>query len=463
MDRITQLQQVFDSVSKEELLQFFQSQAYTNESLALALIEAYWHPAEKDYSALVEQCFAHPAVSKQGFGRLYSWTAIMKDTRALMNKVQDLYESGDALSAVEIAQLFLFKACDTYMSDCGHIVLSIGNTYDYIRSFVKDIDCAKEILVRALVQDDLIDEYTQQGLAKELIEQLKPLKQAPFLEAAKLTEDLKPRAFSAKRYLTYINKKIESVYNSYDQEKFIQRKVEFLKRQNNHEEVVQTYERWLKTGEVRAAYANYLIERENYTRALEVMDITMDDCYYYSNNFDEQTKQVLDKLGDQQFTIKWLRHRFYRTERKQKFYEWLKEAIPASEWKAFIDEILKEADVAFKHDFDDIEAQIYVERKEYDRLMDYFRRQTYNLDNNLVNYGHYLSEDHQAELIDLIVENTKRRAPECKRSKEYAFMVARWCKLLQICPKVARRKLNEMMHWFSQNNLQRVNNYLGKL
>ena len=72
MDRNIQLQQIFDSVSKEKLLQFFQSQAYTNDSLALALIEEYWHPAEDDHSALVERCFAHPAVSKHGFGRLYN-------------------------------------------------------------------------------------------------------------------------------------------------------------------------------------------------------------------------------------------------------------------------------------------------------------------------------------------------------------------------------------------------------
>ena len=463
MDRNIQLQQVFDSVGKEELLQFFQSQAYTNESLALALIEEYWHPSENDYSAMVERCFAHPAMSKHGFGRLYSWTAIMEDTHALMNKVQDMYESGDALSAVEIARLFLFKACEVYMSDCGHVILSIGNAYDYIRPFAKDIDKAKEILVRALVKDDLIDEDTQQGLAKELIEQLKPQKKALFIEAEKLMEDLKPRAFSAKRYLTYINKKIESQYNSYEQEKFIRRKVEFLTRLNNHEEIVQTYERWLKVGEVRTAYANYLIERENYSRALEVMDITMDDCYIYTHHFDELTKLVLDKLGDHQFTINWLRHRFYRTEQKQKYYEWLKAEVPAGEWAAFIDEILKEANIAFKHDFDDVEAQIYIERKEYDRLIDFFHRNTYNLEENLARYSQYLSEEQQSELIDIVVENTKRCAPDCKRSKDYAYWVGRWHKLLQICPKVARMKLDELMLWFRQNNLQRVNNYLGQL
>ena len=463
MDRKIQLQQIFDSVSKEELLQFFQSQAYTNDSLALALIEEYWHPAEDDHCALVERCFAHPAVSKHGFGRLYNWMAIMEDTRALMNKAEALYDSGDALSAVEIAHLFLFKACETYMLDCGDIILSINNTYDYIRPFAMDISKAKEILVRGLVKDDIIDEETQRGLAKELIEKLKSLKKAPFLEAEMLTEDLKPRAFSAKRYMTYINKKIESQYNSYDQEKYIRRKVEFLVRLNNHEEIVQTFERWLNSGKVREAYANYLIERGNYTRALEVMDVTISECIYYNREYDKLTKQVLDKIGDHQFTIQWLRHRFCRTERKQSYYEWLKAEVPANEWKAFVDEVLKEADVTFELDFDNVEAQIYIERKEYNRLIDFFRRHSYNLDDHLAKYGTYLSEEHQEELLDRIVENTKRRAPECKRSKDYAFWVNRWDNLLRICPNVARKKLDELMQWFKQNNLQRVNSYLGRL
>lgn len=102
---------------------------------------------------------------------------------------------------------------------------------------------------------------------------------------------------------------------------------------------------------------------------------------------------------------------------KKLYYNRLRELLDDQEWEEFIDNVLVDADHIFEHDFDEIEVQIYLERKEYDKLILFCRRNTYQADENLEKYGKYMPLNDQKEAAEYIANRTKHCIAGCKRSK----------------------------------------------
>ena len=133
------------------------------------------------------------------------------------------------------------------------------------------------------------------------------------------------------------------------------------------------------------------------------------------------------------------------------FYDKLRELLSKEEWNSFIDDIIHNADTVFQEDYDDVEAQIYMERKMYDHLVKFCLHTSYEAEENLEKYAKYMSADDQRLVAQTIVERMKRHAPECKRGKDYDHF-ASWIKRLADCSPVCKQIAREAAEEIAKEN-----------
>jgi galactose-1-phosphate uridylyltransferase len=130
------------------------------------------------------------------------------------------------------------------------------------------------------------------------------------------------------------------------------------------------------------------------------------------------------------------------------YFDRLRKEMTNEEWDAFIDDTIRDADEVFVHDYDDVEAQIYMKRKMYDHLVKFCMHTSYNAEENLANYAKYMSEADQRQVAQNIIERMKRRAPECRRGDDYDHF-ASWIKRLAecspVCKQIAREAAEEIV------------------
>jgi hypothetical protein len=153
-------------------------------------------------------------------------------------------------------------------------------------------------------------------------------------------------------------------------------------------------------------------------------------------------------IGNKEKTVEVCKYRFRTVDRKQPYYDKLREVLSKREWDTFIDDVIRDADEVFKADYDDVEAQIYMERKMYDHLVKFCLHTSYNAEENMERYAKYMSEADQRLVAQDIVERMKRRAPECKRGSDYDHF-ASWIKRLYCssleCENIAREVAEEIV------------------
>ena len=77
----------------------------------------------------------------------------------------------------------------------------------------------------------------------------------------------------------------------------------------------------------------------------------------------------------------------------------------------------------FEHDYDEIEAKINMERKEYDKLILFCRHNDYQADENLKKYGKYMPLEDQKEITGILAKSIKKRLEDVQKSKDYAWHV----------------------------------------
>ena len=222
-------------------------------------------------------------------------------------------------------------------------------------------------------------------------------------------------------------------------------------------------EAYKDTEDLRKLYIDMLIEWKMYDDALELMDIS-DVDEVFLGDYSEKTFEVLEMIGNKEKTIEICKYRFRTVERKQPYYDKLREVLSKEEWDAFIDDTIREADEVFQEDYDHVEAQIYMEGKMYDHLVKFCLHTSYNAEENIEKYAKYMSEADQRLVAQDIVERMKRRAPECKKGSDYDYF-AGWIKRLYCsspeCAKVAREAAEEIVKENPNKPFRRVLERIG--
>jgi len=282
---------------------------------------------------------------------------------------------------------------------------------------------------------------------KEIVAECKPYKKSHICRMDDFLEDAQAKVLSPKRYLTWLQKKVESVRISFEKKGYLEKLVRYLDKIGQRSEAINMMEKYKSNEDLRNLYIDMLIEWRMYDEAIQLLDIS-DEDEVFLGDYSEKTFEVLNKIGSREKTIEVCKYRFQTVERKRPYYDKLREVLSKKELEAFIDDVILNADEVFQDDYDDVEAQIYMERKMYDHLVKFCLHTSYDAEENLANYAKYMSEADQRLVAQDIIERMKRRAPECKRGDDYDHF-AGWIKRLYdsspVCKKIAREVAEEIV------------------
>ena len=444
---LSKLAQVIEQIPKDVLYEFCCSYAESHEELAMALVNEFWRPEKDDYRSMVQQCLMHPTPSGIKNGDGYDWGAIAVDLSRMMNLADEKVKEGSLLDAAEIARYVMTLTCAEYEADHPY-----GETYGEVwwlrRKPLKEVlELARVMLTELLITGEDIDDDSQRGLMKEIVAECKPYKKSHICRMDDFLEDAQAKVLSPKRYLTWLQKKVESVRISFEKKGYLEKLVRYLDKIGQRSEAINMMEKYKSNEDLRNLYIDMLIEWKMYDEAIVLMDISGEKGVFLGD-YCEKTFEVLDLIGSREKTIEVCKYRFRTVARKQPYYDKLRKVLSKKEWDAFIDDAILNADEVFQDDYDDVEAQIYMERKMYDHLVKFCLHTSYSAEENLANYAKYMSEADQRLVAQDIIERMKRRAPECRRGDDYDHF-AGWIKRLYdsspVCKKIAREVAEEIV------------------
>ena len=446
-DLLSKLLQVIEQIPKDVLYVFCCSYAQEHEELAMALVNEFWRPEKDDYRSMVQQCLMHPTQSGIKNGDGYDWGAIAVDLSRMMNLADEKVKEGSLLDAAEIARYVMTLTCAEYEADHPY-----GEQYGEIwalrREGLRDVMArAKAVLIELLVTGEDIDDDSQRGLMKEIVAECKPFKKTHICRMDEFLEDAQAKVLSPKRYIAWLQKKMNSLQGAYFKKPYLEKLVRLLDKSGRRNDAIEVMEAWKGSDDLRMLYIDILIGWKMYDEALEVMDLSKERGVFLED-YNQKTLDVLDMIGSRDKAIEVCKYRFHTVDRKQPFYDKLRELLSKEEWNSFIDDVIQDADTVFQVDYDDVEAQIYMERKMYDHLVKFCLHTSYDADENLEKYAKYMSEADQRLVAQTIIERMKRRAPECKRGKDYDHF-ASWIKRLAecspVCKQIAREAAEEIV------------------
>ncbi len=445
----SKLAQVIEQIPKDVLYDFCCSYAQEHEELAMALVSEFWRPEKDDYRSMVQQCLMHPTPSGIKNGDGYDWGAIAVDLSRMMNLADEKVKEGSLLDAAEIARCVMTLTCAEYEADHPY-----GEQYGEVwwlrRKPLKEVlERARVMLTELLICGDDIDDDSQRGLMKEIVAECKPYKKRHICRMDEFLEDAQAKVLTPKRYLSWLQKKVDNTRGGFFRKPYLEKMVRFLDKMGKRDEAIAALEANKdKDDELRLLYVDMLTEWKMYDEALKVADVvdSARSCIY---SYPKKILAILDLINDRDRTIEVCKAQFKKADRKQVYFDRLQKEMTKGKWDAFIDDTIRNADGVFVHDYDDVEAQIYMERKMYDHLVKFCMHTSYNAEENLANYAKYMSEADQRLVAQDLIERMKRRAPECKRGDDYDHF-AGWIRRLYNsspeCEKIAREVAEEIVH-----------------
>jgi len=447
-DLSSKLMQVIEQISKDVLYDFLCSYAQSHEELAMALVNEFWQAEKNDYRSMVQQCLMHPSSAGVKNGDGYDWGAVAAELSQMMDLADHKVKDGSSLDAAEITRYVMTLTCAEYEADHPY-----GESYTEMwvlrrKPLRAVLERARVMVTELLITGDDIDDDSQRGLMKEIVAECKPFKKSHICRIDAFLEDAQAKVLSPKRYIAWLQKKVDNTRGGFFRKPYLEKMVRFLDKMGKRDEAIAAMETNKgKDDELRLLYVDMLTEWKMYDEALKVADVwdSARSCIY---SYPKKTLAILDLINDREKTIEVCKAQFKKTDRKQVFFDRLRKEMTKEEWDAFIDDTIRDADEVFVHDYDDVEAQIYMERKMYDHLVKFCLHTSYNAEENMEKYAKYMSEADQRLVAQDIVERMKRRAPECKKGDDYDHF-AGWIRRLYNsspeCAKIAREVAEEIV------------------
>ena len=320
-DLSSKLSQVIEQIPKDVLYDFCCSYAQEHEELAMALVNEFWRPEKDDYRSMVQQCLMHPTPAGTKNGDGYDWGAIAADLSRMMNLADEKVKEDSLLDAAEIARYVMTLTCAEYEADhpYGEIY---GEVWWLRRKPLKEVlERARVMLVELLVTGEDIDDDSQRGLMKEIVAECKPFKKTHICRMDEFLEDAQAKVLSPKRYIAWLQKKVDNTRGGCFRKPYLEKMVRFLDKMGMRNEAVAAMEANKdKDDELRLLYVDMLTEWKMYDEALEVADVvdSARSCIY---SYPKKILAILDLINDRDKTIEVCKAQFKKTDRKQVYFD----------------------------------------------------------------------------------------------------------------------------------------------
>lgn len=433
MQHRDKIDNVFASTKASDLLTWMQVHAYVDEKFALALLDRFWTPEQEDEKAMVERCFMNPSYME---GLKYNWTAIEKDLAQLMPTLEKAYKDGEFIKAAYLAGYIITITCKAYREDF------YTQYQERIRPVMEYVRRAVEIVREVLIDGNEVDEDSKIGILSEITKELEEVKDVPVFRIDRFLEEAYCVTMPMKAYVSYVNKLLKRKRDGY-RDFHVKNKTKCLLKNGCWDKVKEFLEKEVGDENVRAYYVELLIEHKEFRRALEVAEAP--DFSIYVRDWIARQIKILDLINDEALTIDFCRRHFMTSNYRWEYFKKLKKTVPESEWKGFVEELLKECD--FKSDIDRAEIKIYIEEMMLDKVYPYCERSgVHSVIENLKHFRTYLTEEQQETLArlysDWVIERSQ--SEDINSRREYKS-VASWVKNLADCSPAGAKEAKKLL------------------
>lgn len=331
-------------------------------------------------------------------------------------------------------------------SICLQILRSIGKHYEedsyyasYDDYFTLTSDCsiAGECLM-SLGNNQEVPQSLKDNILKSLDEicDLSAYTEYYIYEIAELRDEFEMNA----RPLSKVLERVEKELAGMDESDFglfvpVSRKINLLYLLNRKEEAEATTLRYLFLPEIRNLWVDGLIDEEKYGEALSVLDegICLErqkDQSSYVRNWVEKKLEIYQRMQDIPHVISTAKYLFLEKKGDLGYYRLLKQSVPAGEWKLFYNELIAQTPFPKSYWTSSVEADIYVEERDFVRLVDFLRRNS-SLE-ILLNYSHCLKDDYPEDLLERFSSQVQAYADKSTGRPHYEYVAKALKEMLKL-------------------------------
>lgn len=405
------IQQCLSFIKPQELLRFICEYASTNQEFKTALLnrlvakELPKTPKDKDYRKEIQKIFESSYQSKKS--RYHNrYDDFDRDWETVFSQLDTFLEKADFFLKLE--------SLDNTIAIALQTLRSIGENYDDELLYDDDISASDYCeqagdLILKVVQHPKTTQQQKTGILQELCQIAKISIYHDIYDVDDLMMQINLSIQPADKALELIDKLLEERKDSYDLYQLVLRKVDLLLGQKEQEKADDTIRQYLYLSEIREMEVEKLMEREQYDEAVRLLDegIVLSKKEKYDRTTGKWLKlklKIFERTNRTSEVIDTCRLLFISGREQLEYYHKLKTLIPKEQWKVFLDGMMKEVPFNGYFSFDgNVEAEIYVEEKENERLFHLLSSAEFGQLEALMRYAHHLKNSHSEQLIDMYI------------------------------------------------------------
>lgn len=407
------IQQCLSFIKPQELSRFICEYASTNQKFKTAFLnrlvvkELSKTSKDKDYRKEIQKIFESSYQSKKS--RYHNrYDDFDRDWETVFSQLDTLLEKADFFLKLESLGNTIVIALQT--------LRSIGENYDDELLYDDDISASDYCeqagdLILKVVRHPKTTQQQKTEILQELcqIAGISIYRDYDIYDIDDLMMQINLSIQSADKALELIDKLLEERKDSYDLYQLVLRKVDMLLGQKEQEKADDTIRQYLYLSEIREMEVKKLMEREQYDDAVRLLDegIELSEKEEYDGTTGKWLKlklEIFERTNRTSEIIDTCRLLFISGRDQLEYYHKLKTLIPKEQWKVFLDEMMKEVPFNGYFSFDgNVEAEIYVEEKENERLFHLLSSAEFGQLEALMRYAHHLKNSHSEQLIDMYI------------------------------------------------------------
>ena len=407
------IQQCLSFIKPQELSRFICEYASTNQEFKTALLDRFITKKlsktsqDKDYRKEIQKIFENSFQSKKS--RYHNrYDDFSRDWETVFSQLDTFLEKADFFLKLE--------SLDDTIAIALQTLRSIGENYDDELLYDDDISASDYCeqagdLILKVVRHPKTTQQQKTGILQELcqIAGISIYHDYDIYDVDDLMMQINLSIQSADKALELIDKLLEERKDSYDLYQLVLRKVDMLLGQKEQEKADDTIRQYLYLSEIREMEVKKLMEREQYDEAVRLLDegIELSKKEEYDGTTGKWLKlklKIFERTNRTSEVIDACRLLFISGREQLEYYHKLKTLIPKEQWKVFLDEMMKEVPFNGYFSFDgNVEAEIYVEEKEDERLFHLLSSAGFGQLEALMQYAHHLKNSHSEQLIDMYI------------------------------------------------------------
>ena len=407
------IQQCLSFIKPQELSRFICEYASTNQEFKTALLDRFITKKlsktsqDKDYRKEIQKIFENSFQSKKS--RYHNrYDDFSRDWETVFSQLDTFLEKADFFLKLE--------SLDDTIAIALQTLRSIGENYDDELLYDDDISASDYCeqagdLILKVVRHPKTTQQQKTGILQEpcQIAGISIYHDYDIYDVDDLMMQINLSIQSADKALELIDKLLEERKDSYDLYQLVLRKVDMLLGQKEQEKADDTIRQYLYLSEIREMEVKKLMEREQYDEAVRLLDegIELSKKEEYDGTTGKWLKlklKIFERTNRTSEVIDTCRLLFISGREQLEYYHKLKTLIPKEQWKVFLDEMIKEVPFNGYFSFDrNVEAEIYVEEKEDERLFHLLSSAGFGQLEALMQYAHHLKNSHSEQLIDMYI------------------------------------------------------------